>query len=370
MRRMAWIFFMAILLSLLPLGVSLGPVGPMPTAQATHQVDIYCPTTGEYVSDGVLEPSEYSESFFDSKTKILVYLGCLEDDAGTMRIALVSPWDEWTEVRFQASDQWDGSFNVVRVSMSGPMPIAMDGFLRTSDASFVPDQILGGTDDVLDLAATHHDDYHIFEFGVPLRSSDAYDSQISTGDSIYFQLAYASDTETFIESDPHSINLGTTRPPRRWTSVELSLPGGSAAKEVAEMLVSLRDEMSRPLSLRPVSVFASTAFGYLDMGIVYTNEQGVAVVNYTPRDEGVYLIGAAFPGEEGYLASVAWHHLVLAPPTAQLGLFLRGLLVIEALIALVVGGVWATYAYSFYVLRQSLRFPDGGLSIEFRTGRR
>ena len=345
---LAALFFLGVL-------VLSNPMGFAPSAQATHEGDVMCPSSTVTVHDAFLQPGEYRESFFDPKTKVLLYFACVQDANRTIHVGLATPWENWTDLRFQATDAWNGDFNVVRVSMKGDSAEALDGFMRGAEPNFVEDTSLGGSHDIAGPVGRLSSDYYVYEFAFPLRSSDAYDSQLTLNGSFYFQLAYATDRATFLESDPHFIQIGQAPSGARWASLELSLPKGSVALESAEILVGLRDDRSRPVVFMPISVFVQTTFGFLDLGTVLTNEDGLASVQYAPRDEGVYLVGAAFDGERGYLASAAWLSLVLPPVPSDPTLLPGDLLVIQTLIVLVVGGVWSTYAYSLFVVWQGLR---------------
>ncbi len=334
------------------------PNGPVQSADATHGGDILCPSRPDPVHDGVVGPDEYSENYFDPRTKILVYFNCKQDANRTMHVALVSPGDEWTEVRFQATDVWNGDFNAVRVFMSGPSAEGVDGFIAGGEATFVDDQALGGTYDVVGLVGAPGSDHYIYEFAFPLLSSDSYDSQLTVNGSFAFRLVLGKG-EAFVESEPQFLQIGQFPTRGLWTSVELSLPEGTVLVESAEILVSLRDNRSRPLAFRAVSIFVQTTFGFLDVGTVLTNEQGVGSVLYAPLEEGSYTIGAAFEGESGFLASVTWLRLVLLPLSQELNIFPSGDLIVRAVIVLIVGGVWGAYGYSVLVVRQALRHSKG-----------
>lgn len=337
------------------------PNGPVHSANATHDGDILCPSRPDPVHDGVVQPDEYSENYFDPRTKILVYFNCKQDANRTMHMALISPGDDWTEVRFQATNVWNGDFNAVRVFMSGPSAEGLDGFIDGSAASFVEDQTVGGTYDVEGLVGASGSDHYIYEFAFPLLSSDSFDSQLTVNGSFAFQLVLGNG-DAIAESEPQFLQIGQFPTRGLWTSVELSLPEGNIPVDSAEIVVSLRDNRSRPLAFRPVSVFVQTTFGFLDVETVLTNEQGVASVLYAPREEGSYMIGAAFGGESGFLASVTWLQLVLSPLAPELNLFPSGDLMVRAVIVLIVGGVWGAYAYSVLVVRQALRHSKGSQS--------
>ncbi|MFQ5839066.1 MAG: hypothetical protein ACE5HJ_09860 [Thermoplasmata archaeon] len=360
MRSVTAILLISIIL-LLSLSVLPGPASISSPAQATHLGDVRCPANPEPVHDGVLEPGEYSESFFDSKTKILLYFSCPEEANRTMHVAMVSPWEGWTEIRLQATEVWNGDLNVIRTFVSGSSVEVVDGFVNGTGAGFVDDLSLGGTLDVIQPVGTHASPYHIYELAIPLFSADVYDSQLTSNGSFYFQLAYAaldgpeSDGEPLMESDPHLVWIGAPPTSAELSVMDLSLSPNNAPLEPVEVLVGLRDGNGSPLAFKQVSVFVQTAFGFLDLGSLSTNEQGVARVQYAPRTEGEYLIGAAFAGGDGYLASVIWLRLVVIPSDRETTFLPRGILVIQAVIVLVVGGIWSAYAYSVYIVRQALR---------------
>ncbi len=330
-------------------------VDEAPGAQASHRGDILCPTGPPPTRDGVFALEEYAENFFDPQTKILISFHCLEDSNRTMHVGLISPWQGWTEMRFQATDEWDGSYNAVRLAMSGGEVQAVDGYVEGATTRFADDRAIGGTYDLIGATGVLGSERNVYEFGFPLFSADAYDSQLTLNGSFYFQLAYATDEGPFMESEPHFIQIGQFISPGEPTSLELTLPPGGVALEVAEVIVTLRDERGQPLSLRPVSAFVQTTFGFLDLGVSTTSAQGVASFEYAPRDEGSYLVGAAFPGEDGHLASVSWFSLVVTSVGEGFSLLPRDLAIIQTLIVLVLGLVWGTYGYSLFIVRQAMR---------------
>ncbi len=334
------------------------PNGPIPSAHATHGGDILCPSLPDPVHDGTVMRGEYAENFFDSRTKTLVYFNCKQDANRTMHLALVSPQHEWTEIRFQATNEWNGNFNAIRVSMSGSSAMALDGFIDGNAPSFVEDQAIGGTDDVVGLVGATGPNQYVYEFAFPLLSSDSYDSQLTVNGSFAFQLVLGNG-DASAESEPRFLQIGQGPTMGLWTSVELSLPEGNLPGDPAEMLVSLRDNRSRPLAFRPVSVFVRTTFGFLDVETVLTNEQGLASVLYAPREAGSYLVGAAFEGESGFLASVSWLRLALSSPTQELTILPSGDLIVRAVIVLILGGVWGAYAYTVLLVRQAIRSKEG-----------
>lgn len=361
----------AILALAIILALFVVPGGTTQTVRADHEGEVMCASLSEPVHDGTISPGEYAENFFDHVTKVLVYFHCSDDPLRTMHVGLVTPWVGWTEIRVQAVEVWNGDLNVVRASYGESAVDVEDGFLNGTTALYVRDVSVGGSRDVFDPAGQKADDDYVYEFGLPLQSQDGYDSQLSDGGSFYFQLAYttltgASGEALVVESPIRTIRVGANPVSGTDTDLEVSLPTGQEPTQSAEVIVSLKDRAGLPLAFRPVEVFAQTVFGFLDLGTVYTNEQGVGSVEYAPRDEGRFLVGASYAGGDGYLASVSWTSLVVVVPDPEPSYIPPGLLPVQAIIALVLGGVWATYGYSVYIVRQGMREPAG----EVRGGRR
>ena len=342
--------------------LSPGP-GPAGVVRADHSGEVVCPGPPPSVHDGMIRPGEYSENFFDPTTKIVVYFKCMADTDRMMHVALVSPWSGWTELRVQAAEAWNGDLNVVRLSMSGSSVSVSDGFLNGTTAQYVDDVSAGGTDDVLEPVASRSGDAFVYEFDLPLLSRDALDCQLTGNGSFFFQLAYVmtegpmSLGSSVVASEPHVIRIGTGPMSGSETSVELSLPKGTPPGSPAEILVGLRNDTNRPLPSMPVSVFAQTVFGFLELGTAYTNEQGVAAVEYATLGAGEFLIGAAFAGGSDHLASVTWVRLIVPPAANDASVLPRGLLFVQSIIVVVLGGVWLTYAYSVFILRSAMREP-------------
>lgn len=351
-----------------------GPISPTQSARAWHVGAVECYPGGDRIADGVIAPSEYGENYFDGRTKILVYLACDNSTQRLLHVGIVTPWSGWVGLLMQASDLSAGSLNEVRISY-----VPSSGGIRTVDAYrnmsaglTTPDSVLGGTSDVMNATTGTMDAARVYEFSVPLRSDDRYDSQLQSSGPYYFALEYNA-TDSDLASEPteiselHSIVVGSSGTPSTWTYVEFVLAPSLALGE-SNMLVALRDDKGYPIPSTQIEVFVLTAFGFFEAGPVVTNEQGVAEVSYVPRDAGSYLIGAAYTGGYGLLASVAWPVLQVGSPAQggdlELGLVGGGafeLRPVEAIIVVVVMSVWATYAYAFFITRLAMREDRKGL---------
>lgn len=346
------------------------PLSPTRSAGAWHVGAVECTPAGDPLPDGVIAAGEYGENYFDGVTKILAYVSCDNSTARILHVGLVTPWAGWVGLLVQADDSADGTFNEVRVSYAGlaAAPRALDAY-RSATGSSIPDVTLGGSDDVGEVSTGTREEARVFEFSVSLASTDAYDSHLTSTGPYLFALAYNA-TDADLSSQPtetsevQSFLIGGANPAGSWTTVELVVPASSIPLENASLLVALRDASGYPVPSAQIEIFVKTAFGFFDLGPVVAGEGGVAEVTYTPRDAGTFLIGAAYTGGYGRLASVAWHVLNVGetPPGTQVGLgpFEGGtfeLRTTETLIVVVVLGVWATYAYASFVTWIALREP-------------
>jgi len=353
-----------LLLTLIP-----APLSPSQGARAWHAGPVECGTGTSPVSDGAISPGEYGENYFDGTTKLLAYFSCVTSAQPLLRVGLVTPWPGWAGLLLQASDGSADLFNEVRFAYdaSTGTPEVVDGYRNLSEALPTPDLSLGGSSDVFDLTTGEAGAARIFEFTIPLRSADRYDSQLQASGPYSFGLAYNAfhadlASEATGMSDLHPIVFESAATPGGWTSVEFAVPSSSPALAEPTMFVVLRDSSGYPVPSTQLEIFVQTAFGFYDVGPVVTNLQGVAEVSYVPRDSGTYVLGATYTGGYGLLASVTWRTLEVGPASGDGTIGLGpaeggglGLRPIDALIAVVVIGVWATYTYAFFITRRAMR---------------
>ncbi len=294
-------------------------MGVTQDATATHLGIVECAEVGNPVSDGTISPGEFDESYFDEMTKILVYFTCDNSTQRELHVGIVAPGDGWVGLEIQARDTWDGTLNEVRLSR-GPSTNAVqieDGLRNMTLGSFESDALLGGSVDVLNVTSGTAGAAAVYEFSVPLRSADPTDSQLTTNGPFYFALENnpmdpdltslamaASELQTFV--------LDTNLSAGMWTTMELSLAPAEPTAD-SRLLLALRDESGYPIPGMTLEAFVETMFGYLELGPVSTNDQGVAEVTYAPRDNGTFLVGAAYAGGGGFLGSVIWKDLEIPP---------------------------------------------------------
>ncbi len=358
--------------ALVLLGLALvvpNPWSPAPRARATHVGEVECGHSDDHHDEGAISPGEYGESYFDDATKVLIYFSC-DESPRTLHFGVVSPWTGWVGVLLQARDLWNGALNEVRVSYAHGLghPQAVDGYRQSASAPIALDASLGGSFDVLNLTAEATEVGRVYEFCVPLQSNDTYDNQLSSQGPFYFAIEYNASSpdpgsEPTVTSEPLAIFLGGQQAAGTTTFLDLSMSPEVNILEDAAMLVSVRDAAGYPIPGLGIQVFVRTAFGFLTLGPVVTNDQGVAQVSYAARDNGSYFVGAAYPGGSGLLASVAWRLLtVLAlDPGGDDGW--GSVRPVEAIIAVVVASVWVSYAYAFFITWQAQRVEGAGSSL-------
>lgn len=359
MRAMAGAFAALLLLALLLVPSAVPPARAAPLSAGTT---VACSTSAAPVSDGRISPSEYPSDVFDPATDLLVYLACDNATGRPLHVAVVSPWPGWVGLLVQASETWDANVNEVRLARD-----PTTGGVRVLDAfgnatvTGTPDTSAGGTTDVESPTAGTAGAATVFEFSIPLNSTDPHDSRLASIGPFAFALE-VNDHDPDLTTGATSVSefaafVFSAEPlAAEPTTVEFTAGLSTATPGTIGFLVSVRNATGYPLAYALVEAYVETAFGMYDLGPVGTNDQGVGEVSYAPRENGTFVLGAAFAGDDAHLASVEWSALTVGSASGggSIGLGLVGGSVLElspilAAVVVVVLGVWATYAYAFYV---------------------
>jgi len=341
------------------------PAGAPPVIPAGALV---CGPEGDPLADGHARPLEYHATYFDPNTKITLYMTCSEDPS-TMHVAIATPWSGWASLLVQATDSDASSFNEVQV-MHGDEggALALDAYANESTA-LTRDVDAGGTQDVAGVAHGHDNPVHVYEFSVPLRSNDSLDSRLDSVGPYTLAIAYNATTDSFGGTTEGSSGLqvfyvdpaaGRRKEP---TTVDfLPAPAGNST-DGSVYLVTLRNSTGYPVPGSTIYPFVRTAFGFLDIGPVETDEDGVATFSYTPLGEGKFLVGVGYAGGTNLSASVAWYQIESVGPAEAAGAVVRP---VEAIVAMALAGVWSTYAYAYFLVRQTFRNGSPGLLSRLR----
>ncbi len=359
------VFFAAALAFILLIAPVI-PWRPLYSSAADTGLAVGCNSTEGVVSEGRILPGEYSESYFDETTKLLAYFSCSDTDGRTLQMAIVSPWEGWVGLLLQASETWNGDMNVVRVSYErGIGPRSYDGYFESASNTERMDVDWGGMTDVYDLTAESNDGVTVYEFAVPLTSDDIFDSHMTGDGFLYFQLAYSGvdvdfKSEASGTSPLNMIQISTQYFPKVWSELQFLPLEGSHERTGTEVLFLLRNDRGFSVPNAMVHVFMKAAFGFAELGVVMTNSQGVARAVLEPRGTGTYLVGAAFEGGQGLLASVVWMTLVLEDTGRALPIVDSGHIALS-LVFLGVAGVWLVYAYALVLAHLATARSRGDL---------
>jgi len=333
---------------------------------------LVCGSEGDPVADGQIGPQEYHATYVDPATRIAVYMTCTPGPPLTMHLALAAPWGGWVSVLVQAADADASAYNEVRM-MHGESPgtaVGLDAYSNES-VPFLRDTAAGGSDDVGAIVHGHQGPIHQFEFSLPLQTGDPLDCTLNAAGPYSLMVRYNATASDF-SAGPQAASSAAifyvdTRavPGKEPTSVELVQVAAVNASEGSAFLAVLRNGTAYPIADAPLQVTVKTAFGFLDLGPVVTNEDGAAAFNYTPRDKGKFLIGVAYLGGTEHRASVEWKVVEIqssVPPDAPPST----LRPVEAIVAMALVGVWSTYAYAFFVVFQTLRGESGRFRLRLR----
>ena len=371
MKRALWILVPLVLA--LSLSSLAGPASPVQGARAWHPGPVVCSLTGNETSNGVIARGEYADNYFDPATDVLAYFGCDSSGERLLHVGLVTPWTGWVGFLVQASEVWDGRVNEVRVHAnpsSGTLD-TLDAYANLTAGSMALDLSAGGTADVRNATTGASGAARTYEFVVPLNSSDSHDSQLGSSGPFNFALEYNSFEGDVLMpatsvSGLHPLITSASGTRSAWTSLEFTAGLSPATAGAADFLVTLRDAGGFPIPFVEIGVLVRTAFGMYDAGPTMTNEQGVGEVTYTPRENGTYVLGAAYTGGDGLLASVAWRTVTMGSAyeggDVGLGLFdgsSLDLRPVEAIVVVIILSVWATYAYAFFLTWRSMRRTGG-----------
>lgn len=145
-------------------------------------------------------------------------------------------------------------------------------------------------------------------------------------------------------------------------SIHLQVPSRAVAGDPVKMSVSVRDGRGEPLKRMPVSIYLDSAFFIKDkvsLGVVRTGDDGLATMEYVPRETGNLWLEARFPRTPRYAASNATSALSVEPAGPLYSPHYGGKLSwrMPAVIGILVVVVWGTYLYSLWLTYRIGRSP-------------
>jgi len=156
------------------------------------------------------------------------------------------------------------------------------------------------------------------------------------------------------------------------TSVSLDAPRRAVAGTPVKISVSVKNERGEPLKRVPVSISLDSAFFIKDkvsLGVVRTGDDGIATLDYVPRETGYLRMEARFPGTPGYARSTASRELAVEAAGPLYSPHYGGKLSwrMPAVIGVLVIGVWGTYLYSLWLAYRigRSRLMAGAMAVAF-----
>ncbi len=130
------------------------------------------------------------------------------------------------------------------------------------------------------------------------------------------------------------------------TSVQIVTPAELVAGVQTTLVAHLQDAATAtPIPGETLSFSQKTAFGWLLLGNVTTNDQGEAGVPYEPVHDGTYSVTVSFAGDANYSSSNTTLALTVLATSSPPPPLLTSYQMIALVVVLVVGGVWVTYAF-------------------------
>lgn len=157
--------------------------------------------TVKVVLDGQITPEEYAQSFRDQATGMELYWTIAKDE---IYLGLRSPGKGWAAIALGVSGPlMKGGDIIIGYVIEGNL-FLQDNF-SNMPTGHTADTALGGTDDLLEKAASEGEEGTIIELRRKLDTGDAYDKAI-TEEAVVVQLAY-SNTDDF--TSYHGSNRST-----------------------------------------------------------------------------------------------------------------------------------------------------------------
>ncbi|MFW9917606.1 MAG: DOMON domain-containing protein, partial [Candidatus Thorarchaeota archaeon] len=164
--------------------------------------------------------------------------------------------------------------------------------------------VAGGTFDVLEWDAKDNGTHTMFEFRIPLNTTDALDQDLQENRTYPIFLGYQAteDGVTTYHTGHSGIIQAKLQPLGNYmpTSIILTIKPTSI-EHGDEIVLStvLNDENQNPLSAFPVDFFRKTKFGDAIIGNDTTDANGNATISYRNSDlTGIHILGVRFEGLE------------------------------------------------------------------------
>jgi len=144
------------------------------------------------VINGEIGNGEYMASLQDNNTGIQLFWS---NDSQDLYIGIITDSGGWVAVGFDPQSAMKGA-NIIFMALDGGTVLLRDDF-GTSSFSHDSDEKLGGSNDISESAGKKDGDKAVYEFIIPLDSSDEFDKVLSPGNSYKVILSLNSSNTDF-----------------------------------------------------------------------------------------------------------------------------------------------------------------------------
>ncbi len=136
------------------------------------------PTNVTWLADGIITAGEYSNSVTYDKVNFEINW---ETDSQYIYIGIKAKTTGWVSLGFNATSQLRNIDYVFGWVNNGKANIA-DEFSADYHGQHQADELLGGTEDIIEYGGQENDGYTIIELKRALITGDSYDASLSSGD--------------------------------------------------------------------------------------------------------------------------------------------------------------------------------------------
>ncbi|MHA1991772.1 MAG: DOMON domain-containing protein [Candidatus Hodarchaeales archaeon] len=276
-------------------------------------------TESNVVIDGAVTDGEYNTSYV-SEIGLVAYW---EHSSTNLSVALVANSLGFIVIGL-GSDKMNGADMIIGgYNGTSGSPYCLDTIGVSSYSDPVElDVDNGGSFDVYDFSASENATSTIFEFKIPLNSSDTQDNVLEINKTYNFFFTYhmSNDdvfdpvignhiTGTWAHSDPEKIfylqpKLNLTSTEIYQTQLSLTIPTEVNQGSNFTLTTILKDENQSTIENMTIEFVRVTAFGILNIGKVKTDENGIAEIIYSNYViEGIVTFTAIFYGFRGNIGS-------------------------------------------------------------------
>ncbi|MFW9929024.1 MAG: DOMON domain-containing protein [Candidatus Thorarchaeota archaeon] len=269
------------------------------------QYDTSIPYVGEtnVTIDGLIGENEYTESYYDTRSFVTVYW---EHNNDNLTIAIDAPAKGWVAFGIIKDSSVASSvrFFPQQVNVSIIMGGVLNGEAYASDKAnkvaytLDNDTNLGGQDNILDYAATENSTNTIFEFIIPMNSTDTLDPVIQVNKTYTMFFGYSLDDDVTVKHEEHSPRLKVfIRPPLEIYQTQMTIisPVSVVQGDLLKLQATLKDDQGNPIPNYDIEFYRSTQFGELIIDTIQSNSTGGAEMSYNSTLlKGNVTFGATF----------------------------------------------------------------------------